>query len=401
MKLYHKKPEHRSLACQTAPPIDLGETPPGSRLKFGFADYRNPLCCQDMKRQDSIVAVDLFCGAGGLTHGLEKSGVKVALGVDLDPACEFPFNHNNKARFLLRSVADISPEDISESFANARYSVLAGCAPCQPFSKYRLGKSDTSDGRWHLLEHFQRLATETRPTVVTMENVPRLAEQGVFHDFVAGLEAAGYHTSFLPVNCADYGVPQHRERLVLLASLLGPISLIPATHQGNRQLTVRKAIGTMSPLAAGGISEKDEMHQSCELSPLNLRRIKASRPGGSWKEWDPELVADCHRKKSGKTYPSVYGRMVWDAPAPTMTTQFFGFGNGRFGHPEQDRALSLREGAIIQSFPRSYRFSPPGKPLYRKTVGRLIGNAVPVKLGLAIGRSIIKHIESHAKTKIS
>ena len=123
-----------------------------------------------------------------------------------------------------------------------------------------------------------------------------------------------------------------------------------------------------------------------------MQRIKASRPGGSWRDWDEDLVADCHKKGSGKTYPSVYGRMSWDELAPTMTTQFYGFGNGRFGHPEQNRALSLREGAILQSFPRSYKFARKGEQIFRKTVGRLIGNAVPVKLGEAIGKSILRHI---------
>ena len=112
------------------------------------------------------------------------------------------------------------------------------------------------------------------------------------------------------------------------------------------------------------------------------------KSGGTWRDWDRSLVAHCHKKKSGKTYPSVYGRMAWDEPSPTMTTQFFGFGNGRFGHPQQNRAISLREGAILQSFPRNYKFVAKGEPVYIKTIGRLIGNAVPVKLGKAIGKSI-------------
>jgi DNA (cytosine-5)-methyltransferase 1 len=354
-----------------------------------------------ISRARKIVAVDLFCGAGGLTHGLEKAGVPVAFGVDIDPACEYPYQQNNDARFVLRSVEDVSGNEITDAFGCAEFSVLAGCAPCQPFSKYRLGKSDSTDGRWNLLQHFQRLVEETRPTVVTMENVPRLAEQAVFQNFVGSLQAAGYHTSHQVVRCVDYGVPQLRERLVLLASRLGPITLIPPTHSGKKRVTVRKAIGRMPAIGAGETFESDPLHQACELSPLNIKRIKASRPGGSWRDWKESLVADCHKKKSGKTYPSVYGRMVWDEPAPTMTTQFFGFGNGRFGHPDQDRAISLREGAIFQSFPRHYEFAPPGQRIFRKTVGRLIGNAVPVKLGEAIGRSIVRHIAAIKSTTAS
>jgi DNA (cytosine-5)-methyltransferase 1 len=271
--------------------------------------------------------------------------------------------------------------------------LLAGCAPCQPFSKYRLGKSDESDGRWNLLQHFQRLVSDVKPLLVTMENVPRLAEQEIFAAFVLALEQNGYFVTAEVARCADYGVPQHRERLVLLASLLGPLALIPPTHS-DKHRTVRQAIAGLPVLAAGEIHPLDPLHQACSLSPTNFRRIKASKPGGTWRDWNKKLVAACHKKKSGKTYPGVYGRMCWDDPAPTMTTQFFGFGNGRFGHPDQHRAISLREGAVIQSFPKNYRFTKPGEPIYRKTVGRLIGNAVPVKLGNAIGRSIRAHVEA-------
>ncbi|MEG4274410.1 MULTISPECIES: DNA cytosine methyltransferase [unclassified Microcoleus] len=123
-----------------------------------------------------------------------------------------------------------------------------------------------------------------------------------------------------------------------------------------------------------------------------MRRIRASKPGGTWRDWPKNLIAECHLKISGKTYPAVYGRMEWDKPSPTITTQCFGFGNGRFGHPEQDRAISLREAALLQTFPPAYHFVPPDEPVPIDLVGRLIGNAVPVKLGIAIARSILEHI---------
>ena len=121
--------------------------------------------------------------------------------------------------------------------------------------------------------------------------------------------------------------------------------------------------------------------------------MKASRPGGTWRDWPKSLVAECHRGETGKTYPAVYGRMEWDKPAPTMTTQCFGFGNGRFGHPEQNRAISLREAARLQGFPPSYKFVPPIKKVEFTPIGRLIGNAVPVDLGRAIARSILDHTD--------
>lgn len=344
-------------------------------------------------RSVEIRAVDLFCGAGGLTRGLEASGIDVRFGVDVDPSCKFPYTANNRAAFQLRSVEDLKADDISKAFTRSAYSLIAGCAPCQPFSTYQRGKRGPTDERWHLLKHFARLVEECSPDLVTMENVPGLERQFVFKSFVRRLRGAGYSVSHSIVNCMDYGVAQHRNRLVLLASKLGVIELIPPTTPGERVNTVRKKIGKLPPLNAGEADPADPLHQACELSPLNLKRIRASKPGGTWRDWKPELVADCHQRDSGKTYPSVYGRMSWDAPSPTMTTQYFGFGNGRFGHPHQNRAISLREGAILQSFPRSYKFVAPGEPIYTKTIGRLIGNAVPVDLGKAIGRSIVRHVK--------
>jgi DNA (cytosine-5)-methyltransferase 1 len=133
------------------------------------------------------------------------------------------------------------------------------------------------------------------------------------------------------------------------------------------------------------------MHR-CSSPPLNLARIRASKPGGTWKDWPEHLVAKCHTKSTGRTYPGVYGRMAWDEPSQTITTQYFGFGNGRFGHPEQDRGISLREGALLQSFPAGYEFVAHGRPVEISVIGRLIGNAVPVSLGRAIGESLRNHV---------
>ena len=340
----------------------------------------------------SIRGADLFCGAGGLTRGLETAGIDVRLGIDIDPACEYPYTENNKASFLPKSVEELTSTELADVFGDARFRLLAGCAPCQPFSTYSQGWSCQSDERWHLLEHFSRLVKENSPHIVTMENVPPLEREDVFDDFVTVLEDEGFDVFHRVVNCADYGVPQQRQRLVLLASTLGPIRLLDPTTPEGRRITVESVIGDMPPLEAGEVCKKDPLHQACELSPLNLKRVRASKPGGTWRDWDQGLRAACHRKKSGKTYPSVYGRMTWDTPSPTMTTQYFGFGNGRFGHPDQDRAISLREGAILQSFPKGYKFVRKGDPIYRKTIGRLVGNAVPVKLGAAIGRSIVRHV---------
>jgi DNA (cytosine-5)-methyltransferase 1 len=169
--------------------------------------------------------------------------------------------------------------------------------------------------------------------------------------------------------------------------------MIKPTH--SKPKTVRQSINHLRPLSAGSAAPRDKLHISSGLSEKNLQRIRISKPGGTWRDWPEHLVADCHRAESGKTYPGVYARMEWDKPAPTMTTQCFGFGNGRFGHPEQDRAISLREAAILQSFPRNYKFIPKDGKVNFKVLGRLIGNAVPVDLGRAIARSINLHLASN------
>ncbi len=341
-----------------------------------------------------IVGVDLFCGAGGLTHGLERVGISVRLGVDLDPNCEYAYTANNRARFLPKSVSELTGDDIREAFGDAKFRLLAGCAPCQPFSTYSQARKPSEDIRWNLIAEFKRLIVEADANIVTMENVPQVERETVFQDFVGSLEASGFSVSYQIVECVRYGVPQARRRMVLLASKLGPIQLLDADETAS--VTVRDAIGHLPHIEAGESWSEDPLHSASELAPINLKRIRASRPGGTWRDWPADLVAKCHVKGTGKSYPGVYGRMTWDDPAPTITTQYYGFGSGRFGHPVQDRAISLREGAILQSFPPEYRFVKPGEPIARKTIGRLIGNAVPVKLGEAIGRSVLRHVQGYS-----
>ena len=344
-----------------------------------------------------IECVDLFCGAGGLTFGLNAEGVNVVAGIDVDELCRHPFEVNNSSVFVNKDVSVLTGAETNSLFTGAsRIKVLAGCAPCQPFSTYSQRYDTVGTPRWGLLYKFGHIAKELRPDIITMENVPTVARHAVFDDLIATLKSAGYDIFHEVIDCSTYGLPQGRKRTVLLASLHGPIELIPQTHKKPR--TVRQALSKLPHLNAGETNTKDPLHRSASLSDLNLERIKASIPGGTWRDWPEHLVAECHRRESGKTYPGVYGRMEWDAPSPTLTTQFYGFGNGRFGHPEQDRAISLREGAILQGFPRTYSFIPKGQPVQFTSLGRLIGNAVPVTLGRIIGRSINLHLGTASKT---
>lgn len=347
-------------------------------------------------RAPKVSAVDIFCGAGGLTHGLLKSGITVAAGFDVDESCRYAYEHNNKpAKFLAVDVTALSAEHLLPHFQTNGIKLLAGCAPCQPFSTYSLGKTKSTDSKWTLLSEFLRLVIETKPEIVTMENVPKLLKHDVYKIFRRTLLKHGYQISDQVVDCIKYGIPQSRKRLVLLASLFGPIRLRERDPLRDKRRTVRHVIGRLPPLEAGDISENDSLHRTSSMDTTNLRRIMASKPGGSWKDWNDDLISGCHKLESGSTFVGVYGRMVWDAPSPTITTQFYGYGNGRFGHPEQNRALSLREGALLQTFPREYRFIPPNKQIHMTSVGRMIGNAVPVRLGQIIGESIKQHILSY------
>jgi len=336
--------------------------------------------------------VDIFCGAGGLSHGFRQRGFEIVGGIDINEDCRYAFEQNNNAPFIRRDVATLKADDINRLFTPGKPRILVGCAPCQPFSTYNQ-KND--DPKWQLLHQFAHLVDQVRPDVLSMENVPRLLafkEGSIFKQFVEKLHDAEYHVVWDVLYGPDFGLAQTRSRLVLLASKLGSIKLPCATHQGKHR-TVRDEIGDLPPLIHGGVDDSDPLHRASRLSEINARRISSAKPGGTWRDWSPPLLAECHKVKTGKGYSSVYGRMAWDKPSPTITTQFFGFGNGRFGHPEQDRALSLREGALLQGFPKDYAFIAPDEHVGFKKVGRLIGNAVPVNLAAAIANAVNKHLE--------
>ena len=347
------------------------------------------------RRRGGVGVVDIFCGAGGLSHGFLLEGFDVRAGVDVDPACRYPFECNNQSVFLERDVGELSGATVKGLFAEAERKILVGCAPCQPFSSYNHSRTN---GKWRLLREFGRLVCEVEPDVVSMENVARLTkfrEGELFADFLGLLADVGYeHVWYDIVDCSEFSVPQTRRRLVVLASRIGPIRLRWPTDPQQGRINVRTAIGHLPTICAGGQDQADPLHRASRLSPTNLARIRASRPGMSWREWDPDLVAPCHKRPSGRWYGSVYGRMSWDELAPTITTQCTGFGNGRYGHPEQDRAISLREAALLQTFPARYEFFEPERPWSISTTARLIGNAVPVTLARAIAGSIGETLEA-------
>ena len=338
--------------------------------------------------------VDVFCGAGGLSHGFRRAGFRVAAGIDIDPTCRHAFERNNGAKFVSSSLDSVSASDLARLYPTGARRILVGCAPCAPFSAYTPEAKKHQTDKWSLVPLFADRIMELAPEIVSMENVPRLASfQGgrVFSAFVKRLETE-YEVTFRVVDCTRYGVPQRRKRLVLLASKLGRLTLGPPTHPTDEPATVRDWIGSQPSISDGDAHPDDPLHVAASLSPTNMRRIKASTPGGSWKDWPAGLVTNCHRRASGKSYHNVYGRMTWDAPSPTITTGCFSYGRGRFGHPVQHRAISLREAALLQTFPPGYEFVPKGRPVNFTQVGRQIGNAVPVALGEAIAKTVAHHI---------
>ncbi len=357
---------------------------------------KNSLSKSKAKKKKLIISsVDLFCGVGGLTHGLKKSGITVRAGIDLDTSCKFAYETNNKAEFLGKDISQLTGKHLKKYWKKGEVKVLVGCAPCQPFSTHSNKISDEEKeigDKWNLLNEFVRIIRETKPVVVSMENVPNLSNKEIFKKFVATLQELKYKVSYKNVYCPDFGIPQKRRRLVLLASRLGKIELIPPTHTKKNYPTVREAIGHLEIIDNGERSEIDKLHFTTELSDINLQRIRASVPNGTWEDWDIDLRLECHKKDSGNTYKSVYGRMSWDDPSPTITTQFYNYGTGRFGHPLQDRAITVREASILQSFPSNYKFVDTKDEVSIKRLGTHIGNAVPVNLGWAIGKSIIKHV---------
>lgn len=339
--------------------------------------------------------VDVFCGIGGLSHGFALEGFDVRAGIDVDASCRYAYEANNDARFLDWDIQDVEGKAICDLFTPGEPRILVGCAPCQPFSSY---SRNPGESNWRLLAEFGRLVREVQPDIVSMENVARLTtfrNGSIFGEFLSVLSGSGYSIWHDIVDCSQYGVPQTRKRLVVLASRMGPIKLISPSRASSDVPTVRDAIRWLPEIAAGEWDPDDPLHRASRLSQTNLDRIQASIPGGTWRDWNDGLRAKCHERDSGKWYGSVYGRMSWDAPAPTITTQCTGFGNGRFGHPEQNRAISLREAALLQTFPSDYQFFAPDESNCPITpTARWIGNAVPVELARAIARSVRHTLET-------
>ena len=274
--------------------------------------------------------------------------------------------------------------------------LLAGCAPCQPFTKQNTRRR-SDDRRKDLLSDFLRFVVHYEPEFVFVENVPGLqrlsGEQTVFGRFLAALKELGYQYCYEIVASQNYGVPQRRRRLVLLASRLGPIAFPARTHGPGTPHpayeNVRDWIGDLPSIEAGETHPGIPNHRAAGLAAVNLERIRATPEGGDRRDWPNYLQLQCHLK-GYKGHTDVYGRMLWDQPATGLTTRCISLSNGRFGHPEQSRAISVREAACLQTFPLDFVFHGS-----LNSMARQIGNAVPVRLAECFGENFIDSVNAY------
>lgn len=348
-------------------------------------------------RPREIDVYDFFSGCGGTSAGLSRAGLSPVTAVDFDEGALSTYARNfPDAAPILRDIRQLGTDEIESYFERDRKRpiLFTACAPCQPFSKQNRQKSPT-DARASLLGHLGRFIDKFRPELLLVENVPGI-QKGAEHSPLAALTALldglGYFHSAGIVWAHDYGVPQSRRRLVLVASIFGPITLPAPTHgKGLKPIrTVRDAIAGMPEIEAGGYNSQLLNHQAANLSQINLERIQASRPGGSWTDWPEELRLPCHSDVDG--YTDVYGRMDWDRTAPALTTRCISYSNGRFGHPEQNRAISIREAAALQTFDDDFEFVGN-----LASMAKQVGNAVPVRLAEALGLVFLNHAREHMR----
>ncbi|HUH43143.1 MAG TPA: DNA cytosine methyltransferase [Sulfurimonas sp.] len=338
----------------------------------------------------NIKAIDFFCGAGGLTHGLKLAGIDVFAGIDIESSCKETYEYNNGAKFINKSIVETTAKEIKELFLNNSdkndYTMIAGCAPCQPYSMMNTRKKQNDD-RKTLLDEFRRVIKGVKPHFVIMENVSRLNEENPFFaKFIEMLEYGDYKYEYKVLNAKDFSVAQNRKRLFLIATRLKKVNLSFEKLQKKEPITLKNVIYNLENIDHDKPSKTDILHKAKPLNEINLKRIQATpKNGGLRSAWSDDLKVNCHKEK--EVFLDNYGRLSWDKLSSTITTKFHEYYSGRFGHPEQDRALSLKEGALIQSFPENYIFI--GKD---NEIARQIGNAVPVNLSKAVGETIVDSI---------
>ncbi len=342
---------------------------------------------------------DFFSGCGGTSRGMQDAGMTIRFGLDVDPDAKITYEANyENVRFICKDIRSVRTDEVDPYIKrrDGRPLLFGACAPCQPFSKQNRTKDD-DDGRRTLLSEFHRFVKAYLPEYVFVENVPGLQtvekHEGPFANFIQLLGDLDYFFDYRVVMAYHYGVPQRRRRLVLLGSRLGPIEIPPPTHGPGTDRPIPTSwewISHLPPIKAGETHAEIANHRTARLSPLNLRRIAATPVGGDRRDWPQELELQCHKEHSGHT--DVYGRMMKNRPSAALTTRCISLSNGRFGHPTQNRAISVREAACLQTFPMDFIFHGS-----LSSMARQVGNAVPVAMAKVFGDLIISHYQSRKK----
>lgn len=336
---------------------------------------------------DRYFAIDLFSGCGGLSEGLRKAGFNVvaALDNDADSVATYQLNHPSTVIFK-QDIHRVDVNVIKKLLRGRQLHLLAGCPPCQGFSSIRRlnRKQNVRDDRNSLVLEFLRFVKSLKPLTIMMENVPSLVNYSLFKKTVRELERLGYEPKVKVVNIQEYGVPQRRKRLVMVGSLLGELDIARPTGE---RITVRDMIGHLESVS----ETKDPLHRIvASHTPEVMRRIKATPKNGGSRKDVPQFELACHRgNKIG--FNDVYGRLRWDGFSSTITGGCLNPSKGRFLHPEEDRAITAREAALLQTFPPTYRFPIN---ISKTSISLLIGNALPPKFSYIQSVNILEHLRT-------
>ena len=349
------------------------------------------------KNINKLKAIDFFCGGGGMSYGMQQAGIDVLAGIDFESSCKQTYEENVKgARFIDADVFDLKEIELKKELnikKNDKDLILIGCSPCQFWSIINTDKGKSKKSK-NLLVEFERFVKYFKPGYVVVENVPgvlRQKKESGLDAFINWLEDNKYKVHFEVHNTNDYGVPQSRKRFTLVANRIGKNNIFPEKDTG-KKLVVKDVIGAdngFPKIKAGHKDNTDFMHTVPNVSDLTLKRLKKVKKDGGTRSGfakNPELQLNCFIGRDN-SFKDTFGRLWWNKPSPTITTKFFSVSNGRFVHPDENRALSLREGATLQSFPKDYKFYGTSQ----SSIARLIGNAVPPEYAKRIGIAINKN----------
>lgn len=356
-------------------------------------------------RQPELKSIESFCGAGGMSLGLSAAGYKINLAFDNNAKAIETYTRNISDHGKVLDACVVTGCELLElaGISSGELDLFSGGPPCQGFSKQRRGAHLLQDPRNHLVLDYARLVLELQPKAFVFENVEVFGQKrgaNLVKEVKAQFEGQYFVYTYF-VCASDFGLAQRRSRFIMIGIRRDVSTDVPVLYQSGERATIRSAIGDL-PVPPEDYSEHPDLanHIKCRISAENERRIACVPPGGGWQDIPMELRLPCHQVETPKAggWPDVYGRLEWEGQCPTLTAGFDSFSRGRYGHPEQDRSLTLREGARLQGFPDDFRFYGN-----RGDIRLQIGNAVPPPLAKAVGdavRRVLAEKEPDSKERI-